>query len=264
MKLGKIDTGKWNFKDVLEAVKKSAPEGLIAAAITCMGLAIWQAAKRSPKAHEEVEEKKTMYEKEGKEMPKSEVVATHAKHQIPSITLFTTASAAIIFANRVQNKRNMALALALQAGQTYSAELEDKIKKMVGIETKEKVKAEAKDDDDDSPKIIKVYDIAPNRMQMIRDEFTGCEFITTVSAVKDAVDQVNRMLVDGESVSVYVFYELLRQPMGQTEANKLIGWTANDKYGGFLLELEWYSEFDGDGSTTIFKYSTSPTTDFWG
>ena len=251
VKLGKI----------IEGVKKSSPELLIAGGIISMATAIVLAIMNSPKAQKEIEEKEEMYKSEGKEMPIPDKVYTEAKHQAPSIALFITGTAAIIGANRVQNKRNVALALALQAGQTYAAELETKLKKMVGIETVEKAKAEMSDE---SKEGIHRYVETDNSTMKIRDNFTGVEFYSNVAIVERAVTELNKMLLNGESVSVSVFYELLGESAGQTNANKLMGWTANDKYGGFMLELEWFAEMQGTRPIAVFDYETEPSTDFWG
>lgn len=246
---------------IIESFKNASPELLIAGGIISMFTAGVLAIKNSSKARDEIEEKEAMYEADGKEMPKTDKIIVEAKHQVPSIVLFATGTIAIIGSNRIQNRRNVALALALQAGQTYATELETKLKKLVGVETVEKAKSEI--DEEKRVTCTRVVD-ANSPVMKIRDNFTGAEFYSNISAVRDAVDEVNKMLVNGECVSVKNFYEILAEPVGITEANKRIGWTANDKYGGFLLSLDWTTELEGCSVVATFDYEQEPTSDFWG
>lgn len=249
------------FDKLMDGLKKASPELLIAGGIISMGTAIILAIKNAPKAQDELEEKEAMYQSEGKEMPVTDKIFTQAKHQVPSGVLFVTGAAAIIGANTIQSKRNVALALALQAGQTYAAEMETKLKKLVGKEAVDEVKADMSEASKES---INKYMGDDVPYMKIRDNFTGVEFYSNVAVVEKAVTELNKMLLNGECVSVSVFYELLGVGAGQTNANKLMGWTANDKYGGYMLELEWFAEMEGTKPIAVFDYSTEPSTDFWG
>ena len=247
------------FDKIWNGVKKASPEILVASGLLTLLSATVLAIKNAKEAYAELDEKMAMYEAEGKEMPKSEVIFTHAKHQVAPIIMSVTGAGAIIGASTIHHKRNTALALALQAGEAYVAEMETKFKKLVGKDKVEEVKSEMAE----KKQALNAF-VGETQLVRIRDSFIGCEFLGTVAGVNRARDEVNKMLVNGECISAHVFYELLGEECGQTSANKLIGWTANDKYGGFLLDLNWYAELDGDIPIAVFEYEQEPSTDFWG
>lgn len=254
--LGKLKNIK--AKNILDGLKKASPELLVAGGIFAMGTAVVLAIKNAPKAQDEVEEKKAMFEAEGKEMPKTDTVWTHAKHQVPTIVLFATGTAAIIGANRIQNKRNVALALALEAAEASCGNLEGTIKKLLGKEE------EKKSDGDEEAKAYRQTSELMNRskVQRMRDEFTGIEFEGSIGMVEDAVKEINKHLFEGERMSLSDLYRALRIPEGVTPANGKLGWYTEDKYSGYLLEVEYGTVLDNGEAIIVFEYVQDPTEDF--
>ena len=131
--LGKLKDVKFDkVNNFMKAVGKASPELLVAGGLLSLITAIPLAIRNARAAYAELDEKKAIYEASGKEMPLSDVICTHAKHQVASIVLAVTGTGAIIGGDTIHHKRNTALALALQAGETYAAEMETKFKKLEG------------------------------------------------------------------------------------------------------------------------------------
>ena len=112
-----LDTMKGKIGTAVGGLKKSSPELLIVYGIIAMGTAVVTGIVRSKKAHEAVAEKEATYAEKDEEMPKSDKIFTHVKHQVPTIILFATGAAAVIGSHSIQRKRQIALAIALEAAE---------------------------------------------------------------------------------------------------------------------------------------------------
>lgn len=248
-----LDTMKGKIGTAIGGLKKSSPELLIVYGIVAMGTAVVTGIIRSKKAHEEVADKEAMYEEKGEEMSKVDKVFTHVKHQVPTVILFATGAAAVIGSHSIQRKRQIALAIALEAAEASAGSLDEKVKKALAGEPLDKEKEKT-----DGGKVI----VPNDSIVHIRDEFTGIEFMLTMRDVEAALKDVNSALLRGDGVSVYQFYQDLGVAEGMTQANRLIGWCANDKYGGFMLEVQWNAEIENGKPILTFDYSTDPSTDY--
>jgi len=251
-----LDTMKGKIGTAIGGLKKSSPELLIVYGIVAMGTAVVTGIIRSKKAHEEVAAKEAMYKEKDEEMSKVDKVFTHAKHQVPTIILFATGAAAVIGSHSIQRKRQIALAIALEAAEASAGSLDEKVKKVLADEPLEKNKDKSEGKTGDRV-------VVPNdEVVLIRDEFTGIEFQSTMREVDAALKDVNASLMTGNAVSVYRFYELLYVSKGLTQQNKMMGWCANDKYGGFMLDVTWNADIRNGKPILTFEYDTDPSTDY--
>ena len=252
-----LDAMKGKIGTAVGGLKKSSPELLIVYGIIAMGTAVVTGIVRSKKAHEEVAEKEATYAEKDEEMPKSDKIFTHVKHQVPTIILFATGAAAVIGSHSIQRKRQIALAIALEAAEASAGSLDEKVKKALAGEPLEKTSDEKKEAKK-SDKIVIPHDSVLH----IREEFTGTEFLATMRDVDAAVKDVNYALSRGDAVSVYQFYQTLGVAEGMTQANRLLGWCASDKYDGYMMDVQWNAEIEDGQCIAMIEFTQDPSTDF--
>lgn len=258
--LGKLKGTK--VKTILGGLKKSTPEMLIAAGIIAMGAAVVLGIKNAPKAQKEVNKKKKMYKAKGEEMPKDEEILTHAKHQVGTAVLFVTGAAAVVGANHIQHKRNIALALALEAAEASAGDLEGKLKRLLGKEQAEKANEESdamKHEKTGSG--TKYVNYGPEDIIRFKDSFTGVSFYSTYRDMDQAMKDVNYVLSRGSAVSLQKFYQALCVEEGQTAANDMIGWYSSDNTVE-PVDLSYEpGEIEGK-PVMIFEYTVLPSSGF--
>lgn len=252
-----LDTMKGKIGTAVGGLKKSSPELLIVYGIIAMGTAVVTGIVRSKKAHEEVAEKEATYVEKDEEMPKSDKIFTHVKHQVPTIILFATGAAAVIGSHSIQRKRQIALAIALEAAEASAGSLDEKVKKALAGEPLEKTSDEKKEAKK-SDKIVIPHDSVLH----IREEFTGTEFLATMRDVDAAIKDVNYALSRGDAVSVYQFYQTLGVEEGMTQANRLLGWCISDKYDGYMIDVQWNAEIEDGQCIAMIEFTQDPSTDF--
>jgi len=248
-----LDTMKGKIGTAVGGLKKSSPELLIVYGIIAMGTAVVTGIVRSKKAHEEVAEKEAIYAEKDEEMPKSDKIFTHVKHQVPTIILFATGAAAVVGSHSIQRKRQIALAIALEAAEASAGSLDEKVKKALAGEPLEKTSDEKKDGKKE--KVVMPID----SVMHVRDEFTGLEFQTTMRDMDQAVKDVNYALSKGDSVSLYSFYQALGVAEGMTQANKMLGWRGTFSY---MLDVQWNAEIENGQLVAMFEYTQEPSSDF--
>lgn len=252
---------------ILGALKKRSPEMLIAAGILAMGAAVVTGIIKAGDAHEEVKKKKARYEKDGEEMPKEEEILTHAKHQVVTIVLFTTGAAAVIGADKIQNKRNLALALALEAAEASAGDFESKFNRLLGKEKAEKAneerearKAERAEKSDGEIRYVKT---GPGDIVRFQDKFTGLSFYSTYMDMEQALKDVNYKLINlNSAVALSTFYQILNVYEGLTEANESLGWDPNYAQTELPIDIE-YGDDNIDGvPVRTFEFTVKPTHGF--
>jgi hypothetical protein len=263
--LGKLKGTK--MKTILGGLKKSTPEMLIAAGIIAMGAAVVLGIKNAPKAQKEVNKKKKMYKAKGEEMPKDEEILTHAKHQAGTAVLFVTGAVAVVGANHIQHRRNIALALALEAAEASAGDLEGKLNRLLGKERAEKVNEEREarktETDGKSDREIRYVKTGPSDIVRFQDKFTGLSFYSTYMDMEQALKDVNYKLINlNSSVALSTFYEILNVFEGLTEANESLGWDPRYAEAELPLDIE-YGDDNIDGvPVRTFEFTVKPTHGF--
>ena len=256
-----FDTIKKKGGTLIKGLGKASPELLIAGGIIMMGVACVKAVIDAKDAYEEVDEKEKMYEEKGEEMSATDKAMVHAKHQAVNAVMFGVGAAAVVGANSINKKRNMALALALQAVEASNGDLQGQVKKLMGKERVEEAKAKA----EDTTKTETHKSMAPFRPDdviLFKDEFTGISFYSTEKELEDALKDVNKELWSGGTVSLKQFYDTAFIEEGQVAANNYVGWNGSDKYDGFMVEFIWEDGNVNGKPCRTFKFSTEPTPDF--
>lgn len=256
---------KFNLKNldlskIVAAGKKASPTALTAAGIVLLLSAVVVGIKKAKEGYEEVAEKEQMYAEQGKEMPVSEKVYTHAKHQVSTIVMCVAGTGAIIGSDKIQNRRAVALAMALEASEKCAKDLDGTIKKLTGK------KSDEKEDNKDKKDVFEENNINSTEVCLIKDKYTGHQFAVAPIVVEKAMDMVNGELMSDIGVSVDDFYDFMNVGI-DSASNRAIGWNLSDKIKK-PITLKWDSEvIYGNagipkGTIVTFEYSMEPDKDF--
>ena len=255
---------KFNLKNldlskIVAAGKKASPTALTAAGIVLLLSAVVVGIKKAKEGYEEVAEKEQMYAEQGKEMPVSEKVYTHAKHQVSTIVMCVAGTGAIIGSDKIQNRRAVALAMALEASEKCAKDLDGTIKKLTGQKSDEK-------EEKSESKATATQPMVDTESKLIRDKFTGHQFVIAPIIVEKAIDRVNAEMMNGNPVSIDDFYDFMNVGI-DSAGNRALGWNVSDKVAE-AITLSWESEpilgAGGvpKGSVLVFEYSIDPDRDF--
>lgn len=254
---------KPNIKDLARKAQGKivhhSPEILIGVGIAGMVTSTILAVKATPKALQLIEEAKT--EKQD-ELTKIEVVKATWKCYIPATVTGVVAAGCLIGGNKVNLRRNAALATAYKLSETAFTEYREKVVETIGEKKEKAVKEKIMKDHIDKNPINKSSVIITGKGDVAcRDSIGGREFTTSVDSIKKAEIAINRKLVSGANsyVSLNEFYYELG--LDGTESGEKLGWNVDDGY----VEIEFNTFFDENLSepVIVLYYSVAPKLDYY-
>jgi hypothetical protein len=215
--------------------------------LTCLGAVgvvatTVMAVKATPKATAALEAKK---EEKGEDLTALETIVAVTPSYAPTV-ITGIATIGCIFGANVLNKRNQASLMSAYAllDKSYKQH-KDKVKELFGEQGEFQVKESiAKDHYDEQKPALK------GDSELFYDFYSGRYFESTMSAVKEAEYELNRMInVDGGAY-LNDFYELLG--LGAIEGGDIVGWSV-----GLCFEQYWQPWIDFSHEiTTIDSDST--------
>lgn len=190
------------------------------------------------------------------ELTKLETVQAVWPLYIPAVFSGTAAVSSIILAHRISSRRAAVLAAAYALNEGKLEEYQDKIKEKFGVKKEAEARAELVQDKvnreySDSTEVL----LDPNGNKVIiREEYTGRYFWSTVETVKHAVNEINSRLsgVEG-SARLSDFYDLIG--LKHVSTSDYFGFTRNER-----LEIDWSTCTTPDGSQAVmsFEYVNHP------
>lgn len=185
-------------------ITKHSPEILTGIGITGMLTSTVLAVKATPKALTLLNKEK---EKNNKELTIKETIKTAWKPYIPSVGVCIPSIACIIFASRVNCKRNAALAAAYSLSEKTLSLYKDKVIETIG-ERKEKTLREkiAQDEVNNKPVNNSQIIVTNNGDVLCMDIISGRYFKSDMETIKQAVNKINRRLVYENYISLNEFY----------------------------------------------------------
>ena len=198
---------------------KHSPEILTGIGITGMITSTILAVKATPKALLLIENKKKELQTE--ELTGVETVKAAWKPYVPSIGVATTSIACIIFASRINYKRNAALATAYSLSERAFSKYREKVIETIG-EKREKVVKEkvAQEHLDKQPKSQVI--VTSNGDTLCMDVMSGRYFKSDMESIKQAVNKLNRRLVYENYISLNEFYGEIG--LEDVKNGELLGW----------------------------------------
>lgn len=161
---------------------------------------------------------------------------------------------AIVLSHRISSRRAAMLAAAYALNEGKLQEYQDQVKEKFGIkkekELRDDVSQKRIDADYDATEVI--FSPTDGKVLM-REEYTGRFFWSSIDAVNKAVNEVNASINTEGSVRLSDFYDLLS--LEHVSTSDYFGWTSNDR-----LEVDWNTGVTPDGKTAVhtFEYVNHP------
>lgn len=236
------------FHDAVKIVshyaRKRSPEILTALGVAGMAVSMVFVGTATPKALECIKEKKQEYNTD--KLTKTEVVKATWKCYVPAAVMFTTSTACIIGASKINFDRNAALATAYTLSETAMMEYKKKVIEEVGKEKESDIQTKVTSDKTGtSPSVINQMFLSGGSDVMCFDELTNSYFLTTVDKLDKAVNELNRRMRDENYITLNDFYyEVGIEPNGLGE---MLGWNIDDGY----IKLQYTAHLDKNGNPCL-------------
>lgn len=220
-----IDIFKNSAKSAIKLVETHSTEILIGVGITGMIGAAVMAVKATPKAMKKIEEDHP----DG--YSKKDAVKSAWKFYVPAVALGACSAACIIGAERINLKKNAALATAYTLTEQFAKEYKQAAKEELG-EDKEKdiqkrvAENRMKNNPYDESKLI----LTPEKGAKFYDPYNDRYFESNVYKLNSALNQVNNQLMVELSATLSDFY--YAAGLRPTKSGDILGWRFDN--GGIL------------------------------
>lgn len=161
---------------------------------------------------------------------------------------------AIIMSHRISSKRAVALAAAYAMSEGRLEEYQEKVKEKLGVKKEREVRDEVTQDriNRDYQEGEVIFSPLDGKV-LIREEYTGRTFWSSIDEVNKAVNEANHEINMSGCIRLSDFYDTLGLPHVST--SDYFGFTHEER-----LDLEWNTSTTPDGKTAIhtFEYVNHP------
>lgn len=253
--MNKQDFAKF-FKSVGSTLSKHSPEILTGVGIAGMITAGILAVKATPKALKLIEEKKQEYETD-KLTPVDTVKATW-KCYIPAVVTGAASTACLIGANSVHARRGAALATAYKISETALAEYKEKMVEAVGEKKAQLVQDKINQEKvEKNPPVQSQVIVTGNGTTRCLDSLSGRYFESSRDAIEKAANELNRVMLIHEYVSLNEFYDEIG--LAHIDLGYDLGWNVSRG----LIKLDFGATLPEDGiPTVVVNYEIAPKYDY--
>ena len=220
-------------------MSKHKPEILVTIGIGCMVASTVTAIKATPKAMQLLEAEKKALDVE--ELTKTEAIKATWKCYIPTAVTGVVGVGCLIGASSVSARRSAALATAYKLSETAFAEYKEKVIETIG-EKKEKTvrdKVNKKKLESEPVRNAEVI-VTGSGTTECYDVMHSRRFRCDIDKIKKAENEINRLMLDNDSVSLASFYREINLPY--SEFDEKLGWHRSDVkrielyYGSLLID----------------------------
>lgn len=250
------------FKGVGQTVSNHSPEILTGIGIVGMVGTVVLAVKATPKALEQIEEKKEELGLVSEDdLTVKETVQATWKLYIPAVATGVFATGCLIAANSVHAKRYAGLATAYQISTQALSEYREKVVETIG-EKKERVVHDKIAEDrviKNPPSTTSIMTTEMGGNTLCYDLHSGRYFKSDIDRIKRARNDLNYRMTSGMEMytSLNEFYDSIG--LGRTEIGDQLGWRIDNgqieiHFGSFLTE--------NDVPCVTIEYLTPPTYGF--
>ena len=237
-------------------LSKHSPEILTGIGLTGMITSTILAAKATQKALTLIDKKKK--ELQTDKLTPLELIKTTWKPYLPTVGTIIMSSSCIIFASRVNYKRNAALATAYSISERTLLRYRDKVIETIG-ENKERSIREyiAQDDVNDNKKKDSQIIVTSKGNTLFMDSMSGRYFKSDIDQIKKVVNELNRKLVYENYISLNEFYGEIG--LDYVKNGNLVGWNINSG----LIEPDFSTCLtDDDQPCVVLDFFVTPKYDY--
>lgn len=191
---------------------------------------------------------------EGRVFTKQEKVKLVWPLYIGAVSSGVVTTAAVVLSHRVSARRAAALAAAYTMSNDRLEEYQEKIKEKLGVKKEKDARDELTQDrvNRDHKDGAVIFSPLDGKV-MIKEDYTGRTFWSSIDEINKAVNEVNAQINKEGSVRVSDFYDTLG--LEHVATSDYFGWTHDDR-----LELEWSTATTPDKQHAIhvFEYVNHP------
>ena len=237
-------------------LNKHSPEILTGFGITGMIASTILSISATPKAMKLIDEKKKELKTDN--LTTLETIKTVWKPYLPVVGTTVTSAACIIFASRVNYKRNAALATAYSLSERTLLRYRDKVIETIG-ENKERSIREhiAQDEVLENKRNESQIIIASKGNTLFMDSMSGRDVKSDIDQIKKVVNELNRKLVYENYISLNEFYGEIG--LDNVKNGELVGWNINSG----LIEPSFSTCLtEDDQACVVLDFLVSPRYDF--
>jgi hypothetical protein len=270
LNIGKIDISKPVSKlahGMKVGVVKHSPEILTGLGITGMFTATVMAVRATPKALILIEERKREIRNEALDngcpnasdkLEPVEVVKTTWKCYIPAAATGLMSVACILGANKINHKRNAALAAAYSISEATLKDYQKKVVETIGEKKEQVIRDEVAGDiiQRDPVQNHEVI-ITGDGNQLCYDVVSGRYFTSTSEKLKKTENILNLRLRDEMYISLNEFYYEIG--LDYISIGDDIGWNINDGYIDFSFSSKLTTD---DRPCLVVNYGVAPKYDY--
>jgi hypothetical protein len=189
-------------------------------------------------------------------MPPKEKLKLVWRLYVPAAGTAALTIAAIIYANRISDKRAAALAAAYAFSQTTFEEYKDKVIEKMGPKKEELVRAEIDQERFNEVSADKNVVIIGKGDVLCFETFTGRIFMSDMETLRKAMNDINLEIINGVYASLTDFYHLVGLP--STGVSDDLGWNTDHP-----LKLNFTTILSDDNRPCLaFSYNIHPVKDY--
>lgn len=215
------------IKSVGAMASKHTPELLTAFGIANMFTGVVMAVHATPKAIDII---KAREEEKGEKLSKPEVVAAAWKPYIPTAVFCAVAVICFVGANAVSKNRCAALTAAYTLSETALREYTQEVKEAVGEKKEQEIhtkviqkRIDKTPVNEDAVTCEGALIVPDGERTLCYDAFAGGYFHSDRTKIDKAVNDINRMMLTDDWVSLNDFYDSLGRE--RTKLGDLLGWS---------------------------------------
>lgn len=223
--------------------------------IGCMGFAVADAIKSTPKAIELRNAKKEELQKE--KLTKTEAVVASSRAYIRTALGFSLGAACLIAANRISAAQIASLAAVAKLSEEKLDTLKQKAQDELGTEKAQNIEKDANMEMAKKRALINQNIIYAGGDTLFFEPLSGRFFKSSKSNITDAVNQLNKQMLYGEMITLNDWYDALGLPHVDNTIGSYMFWTSERD----LIEIRFdYPESTESSSEPFFMltYLTAP------
>lgn len=233
-----------------KTIAKHSPEILTGIGLVGMGVTVVLTAKGTVKAVKILESERSYNDS----LTKVEVVKKTWKCYIPAAATGITSMACLVGASSANARRNAALATAYNISKATLSEYKDKVIETIGEKKEKEIKENiAQDKLNKNPISNSKVVVTEKGNTLCYDGVFGRYFMSDKYAIKDAMNNINRQIVNDMYASLNDFYDELGLP--PVDIGYDLGWNIDDK----RLDVEFdYGRADNDDPCLVIGFNVAP------
>lgn len=242
-------------KSVGKEIDKHGPEIAISIGVVGLVVAGVEAVRATPKALRLIEQKKESVEPE--ELSFKDIVETSWKFYVIPVVVGAASVFCIVSASKENWKRKAALTTAYTITEAKFSDYQSKVIDILGHEKDEEIKsAIAKDKIQNNP-VQNVILVDGTGDTICYDVLSGRYFKSNKENIRQAVNYLNTIMLDGSSVSLNDFYDEIG--LESIKLGEMLGWNI----GKGMIDVDFSSQLDAAGNPClVIDYQLAPAYDY--